>query len=183
MRKWLVFVLLVALAVFAAACGAQSAPAPQAAAPTAASAATTSSLWYCPTNLGKGVNAAGPASKSGNYTANGSYAHAERAAPRNLKVSNIHTHFTRRPIIFDGVRESSAATSRVNLNTHTAFRLSFYLDPNVYLDRWAHEGTMNIVWADLHASRESPRTISTGLFDYDSYNGWNTGKAHSSFTW
>ena len=38
MRKWLVFVLLVALAVFAAACGAQSAPAPQAAAPTVAAA-------------------------------------------------------------------------------------------------------------------------------------------------
>lgn len=147
------------------------------------SAAGTSSLWYCPTNLGKGMATSGPASKTGNYSANASYAHAERATPRNLRVADIHTNFTRRPIIFDGIRESSTDSSRANLSTLTAFRLSLYMDPNVYIDRWAHQGTMNIVWADLHASREAPKSISTGLFDYDSYNGWNTGKAHSSFTW
>jgi len=148
------------------------------------SVAGTSNLWYCPTNRAKGVTVSGPASKTGNYTANGSYSHAERnKLPRNLRVADIERHLNRRPIIFDGVRQTSAPTSIANLGTLTAYRLSLYLDPNNFLDRWAHDGTMNIVWGDLHASRENPKSISTGLFDYDGYLGWNTGKAHSSFTW
>lgn len=124
-----------------------------------------------------------PGAKSGNYTANGSYAHIERAAPKNLRTVDIEKHYSQRPIIFDGVRETSLVGAKANLSTHTAFRLSFYLDPNVYLDRWGHTGSMNIVWADGHASRETPNSIKTGLFDYDSYGGWKLGKAHSSFTW
>ena len=147
----------------------------------ASSVSGTAGIYFCPTNKARGVTVCGAGNSSpGNYSANGQYAHLERPVPRNLKVTDIRDHQTERPIIYDAVLASNNAV-KADLDVNQGYRTYAYMRPDLYSGRWAHMETWNVLWMDLHASRNSPSNLSSGMFDVYKYGGWDDGPAW--YTW
>jgi len=141
------------------------------------SVADTSGIYFCPTNKARGVTVCGAGSSSpGNYSANGQYSHIERPVPRNLRLQDIRDHTSRRPVIYDAVLTSDTSV-KADLGLNQAFRTYFYMRPDLYSQRWAHQETWNVLWMDMHATRSSPSDLSSGLFDVYIYGGWEEAPA------
>jgi len=140
-------------------------------------ATKTSDVYYCSTNRGQGVTVCGAGnSSSGNYSANGQYAHIERPVPRNLRLADVPGNLDRRPIIYDAIRTTDT-TAKAELDVNQAYRVYTHMRPDLYRQRWAHQGTWNILWMDQHATRSGPESLNSGLFDVYKYGGWKEGPA------
>jgi len=156
----------------------------------------TSDIWWCPTNRKRGVEYSGEGSqhvRSGNYSANGQFAHWRNEAAdggRSLRVNDILAHLSRRPVIYDALVEIAGHGSSpilglpyASLPHHSSNRISDHMRPDIHLNRWAHNGSWNILWGDMHASQNPPSNLASGLWDYNQYGGWKFDKAHPTFHW
>lgn len=144
-----------------------------------ASADGTSNVWYCASNNARGVRYSGTTPSylwPGNYSANGQYAHIERTGERNLKTQDIQSNYGQRPIVYDAILTTDDSV-QANLSVNQGYAAYAYMRPDLYRNRWAHQGTWNVLWADQHATRNGPEGLSSGLFDEYTYGGWEDGPA------